>query len=300
MSLAPLLILPALTLIACAASCSSTPRAGFAARDRDLWHADRLQRLGAEDGWLTLVGLDFLEEGTFTLGSSPKCALVYRGSSAPLVGAFTVEGDRVTFRAEAGASVTADGAPIHEFVLIADDQGPPTVLRTGTLAITLVRRNGELALRVKDNASPTRTRFDGIELYPFDPSLVAEARVEPAPEGATVGITNVTGFVEMQPLAATLRFTLGGEELTLVATSGANGRLFVVFGDTTNGRESYGGGRFLDIPAPVGGLTLIDFNRATNPPCSFTAFATCPTPPEANRLPVAVRGGERVPSPHEP
>ncbi|MDI9403639.1 MAG: DUF1684 domain-containing protein, partial [Limnohabitans sp.] len=92
-----------------------------------------------------------------------------------------------------------------------------------------------------------------------------------------------------------LRFVLQGEQCEFVATAGANGRLFVVFGDATNGTETYGGGRFLDIPAPVDGKTVIDFNRATNPPCSFTAFATCPLPPAGNRVSIAVHAGERVP-----
>ena len=115
----------------------------------------------------------------------------------------------------------------------------------------------------------------------------------------TVAITNVMGFVETQPIAARLRLQVHGIECELVATPGANGRLFVVFGDTTNGTETYGGGRFLDIEKPVGGRTTIDFNRATNPPCAFTAFATCPTPPAMNRLPLAIRAGERAAASHK-
>ncbi|MFM7052466.1 MAG: DUF1684 domain-containing protein [Planctomycetota bacterium] len=268
------------------------------AADREAWHAKRLATLSADDGWLTLVGLDFLENGSYTLGALPDCALRYQGSGAPLAGRFEVMGDSVSYRAADGVAATLDRAACTECAMVADDAGTPTVLRVGTLAITLVRRNGELALRVKDSASPVRTGFAGIGIYPFDDGSVVEATVEPAATGETVAITNVMGFVEEQPVAATLRFTLAGASRSLVATAGASGRYFVVFGDQTNGTETYGGGRFLDIPSAVDGRTVIDFNRATNPPCSFTAFATCPTPPEANRLPLPIRAGERMPSGH--
>ncbi len=272
--------------------------------ERDAWHAARLRTLAAEEGWLTLVGLDFLSDGTFRLGSGPVCEFRYAGASSPHVGDFVVERSAVRFRARS-PGVTLDGTPLAPqddadagTPLVADDAGTPSTLRDGTLAITLVRRNGSLALRVRDRASPIRTGFTGIALFPYDGSLVVAAEVLPARKGESVAIANVTGFVEETPVAARLRFTLGGAMREFIATEGANGRLFVVFGDATNGAESYGGGRFLDIPAPVAGKTAIDFNRATNPPCAFTAFATCPTPPAGNRLPISIRAGERRPDKH--
>jgi len=266
-----------------------------AAAERANWHARRLASLSAEDGWLTLVGLDFLTDGTHRIGHGDSCEFRYANLTAPMIGTFLVEGTQVRFRAES-ADVLLDGSPVTgEFALVADDAGAPSVLRNGSLSITLVRRNGALALRVRDNASPVRTAFRGIELFPHDPALAVEGRVLPAASGETVAIANVTGFVEETPIAARVRFALAGTTHEFVATAGANGRLFVVFGDSTNGRDTYGGGRFLDLPAPVDGCTTVDFNRATNPPCAFTAFATCPTPPAGNRLPVAVRGGERAP-----
>lgn len=164
----------------------------------------------------------------------------------------------------------------------------------------LVRREGRLALRVRDNASPLRTEFAGIDRFDYDPSLVVAARVEPPQPGAVVAITNVRGFTEDQPLAATLVVTLGGVEHRLAATKGSGDGFFVVFGDATNAAadpavRTYGGGRFLDVPAPTAGVAVLDFNRAYNPPCSFTPFATCPTPPASNRLPIEIRAGERAP-----
>ncbi|MBL9148347.1 MAG: DUF1684 domain-containing protein [Phycisphaerae bacterium] len=270
----------------------------------DRWHEGRITRLTATDGWLTLVDLAFLTDGVWSFGSDPSCRLHYVHATAPRVGAFVVEGDVVNFavdldaRGHPAALVTADDRPIDTIALVADDKGSPTVLKNGPITVTLVRRNGALAFRVKDNESPTRTQFAGIERFPFDPTLVVAATVEPAPSGATVSITNVKGFTADEPLVATLRGTVAGVPFAFAATAGGGDRLFVVFGDETNGRETYGGGRFIDIDAPVGGAgdsrVTIDFNRAYNPPCSFTAFATCPTPPVSNRLPVPIRAGERA------
>ena len=281
-----------------------------------MWFEQRVRLLTADDGWLTLVGLDFLTDGVFTIGSDPACTLRYAHASAGCIGAFTVQEDSISFRARV-PDVTLDGVPCadRECALVVDDRGTPSVLRNGPLMITAVRRNGALALRVRDNASAIRSQFDGLELFAFDPILVVEGTVVEGSvvEGTvlgstvadalaaetTVAITNVMGFVETQPIAARLRLQVHGIECELVATPGANGRLFVVFGDTTNGTETYGGGRFLDIEKPVGGRTTIDFNRATNPPCAFTAFATCPTPPAMNRLPLAIRAGERAAASHK-
>lgn len=263
----------------------------------DAWHGQRLAALTAPDGWLTLVGLAFLEDGEHLAGQGGgdvPVALRYGGCASELIGAFEVRGDVVRFHPRAGAAVEIErGAPGQP--LTADDAGAPSVVRSGSVSFTLVRRNDRLALRVRDAESPVRRAFRGIERFPFDPGAVCEARTIPPAPGEVVEIMNVTGFLERQPVAARLSFTWRGHPYTFVATAGSGRRLFVVFGDATNGRASYGGGRFLDVPAPVSGRTVIDFNRAVNPPCAFTPYATCPLPPAENRLAVEVRAGERGP-----
>lgn len=301
MSAAFLLLTSVLALVPVVAFASASSGPGMHRDESDAasqqaWHARRLAALAAPDGWLTLVGLDFLSDGTHSVGRGPGVAFSYAGCADAEVGRFEVAGERVRFVAAPGAMVAVEQAA-EDGMLRADDVGTPSVVRSGTVSFTLVRRNGRLALRVRDSASPVRTEFKGVRLMPFDPALVVEATVVPAPADRTISITNVTGFVEAQPVAAELRFVLAGEPRTLVATPGSNGRLFVVFGDATNGRETYGGGRFLDLPAPDAGRVTIDFNRAFNPPCAFTPFATCPMPPARNRLPIAVTAGELAPEP---
>lgn len=291
-----LLSLPPVVLAGCAASTNtdalasrsgrSTVSNSAALEQHASWHARRLAALQAEDGWLTLVGLDFLVDGTHTLGSGSEASFRYDNCDGDIVGAFEVRGDAVRFRRQ-GAG---EWEPLQ-----ADDAGPPSVIRSGSVSCALVRRNGRLALRVRDNRSVVRTGFAGIDLFPYDPSLVLEAEVRTPAANETVAITNVTGFVESQPVAARLACVVGGESVELVATAGSGGALFVVFGDGTNGRETYGGGRFLEVTPPKDGRATLDFNRAYNPPCSFTAYATCPLPPASNRLTGAVQAGERAP-----
>ena len=175
------------------------PRDADLAAEHRAWHAQRLATLQAEDGWLTLVGLDFLPEGVSTIGSAADATFRYANCGEPIVGRIERAGGRVRF------TPTSGGGAVD---CTADDAGAPTVLRSGSVSFTLVRRNGLLALRVRDNASPVRTGFAGIALFPHDPALRVEARVELPPVGATVAITNVTGFVEEQPVAAVLRFRL--------------------------------------------------------------------------------------------
>jgi uncharacterized protein (DUF1684 family) len=294
------------TLVACGTShrrvepSVPSPAMNVEESEWNAWHEARIRTLVAPEGWLSLAGLVWLSDGEWAIGRNPdgpddlRIGLAH--APADSCGSFLVAGDAVRFRPAAGVACTADERPItDEIALVPDSAGAPTAVRFGPIAVTLVKRNGQLALRIRDRESEIRTRFAGIDRFPFDPSRRVAATFTPAAAGATLGVRNVTGFVDDTPLAGELRFRLDGREFSLLATGDGSGGLFVVFGDETNGRSTYGGGRFLQVPAPVAGVTTVDFNRATNPPCSFTPYATCPTPVAANRLPVAVEAGERAP-----
>lgn len=260
--------------------------------DWNAWHAERIERLSAEDGWLTLVGLDFLDEGDTTIGAGEKADLHYEGLGVDLAGTFTKTGETVRFVAAPGAAVTMNGMPVDS-VTLTEDQGPDSYLRSGTVSAALVRRNDALALRVRDNASPVRLHFKGVERYPFEPALRVTARIERHEKGETMAVTNVLGHTVDAPLDATLVFTLDGQERRLDA-QGTFDTLFVVFGDTTNGAETHGGGRFLYVKVDGGDTAIVDFNRAYNPPCAFTAYSTCELPTANNRLPIPIRAGEKA------
>ncbi len=263
----------------------------------DAWHAARVERLGSETGWLTLAGLHKLEQGTLSIGGAGENNIVIASSPSPVLGTIVVTDGSVVFTAADAATVEVFEADppvaIATMPLVSDADGAPTVLTSGAVLFHVIERGGELFLRVRDRNSPTLRDFAGIERFPVDPRWRVTGTLIPE-RGATIAITNILGQVETSPCPGTVEFVLEGKTHRLRPTQQADGSLFFVFADTTNGKETYGAGRFLEADA-VGadGRVTLDFNRAYNPVCSMSAFATCPLPPEGNRMLVAVRAGER-------
>ncbi|MFG0260611.1 MAG: DUF1684 domain-containing protein [Phycisphaerales bacterium JB041] len=278
------------------ASPASTSLSAYTASVDD-WHAERIAKLRSETGWLSLAALAPLGPGAHTSGADSECDIVLSQAPAPLLGTLTVTGDGVEFVAGGEATVTVFGdeaaAAVTAVPMVSDGEGNPTVLTSGSLLFHVIERGGELFLRVRDRNSPTLREFDGIERFPVDPRWRVTARLVPEP-GATLSITNVLGQVETSPCPGALEFELEGQTHRLRPTVSADGSLFFVFADETNGKETYGAGRFLDA-GPIGddGLVELDFNKAHNPICAMSAFATCPLPPAGNRLPLEVQAGER-------
>ncbi|MFK7960861.1 MAG: DUF1684 domain-containing protein [Phycisphaerales bacterium] len=273
----------------------------------DAWHAERLASLQAEDGWLSLVALGWLEPGVNRVARDGDAAVSYAGLPHAELGTITVGGSggsdagAVVFRPAAG--VTVDGLPDNGH-LVTDAEGTPTIIRAGTCQFHVIERGGRLAVRLKDSAAATRTEFRGIDRFPVDPSLRVDAELIAVGPGLTVPRQTIAGYEEVADVAGRARFTLGGHACDIVLhPGGAPGTYFVVFGDETNGagaaagERTYPGGRFLSARTTAPGRVELDFNRAYNPPCSFTPFATCPMPVADNRLPLAIRAGERWSAP---
>lgn len=269
----------------------------------EAWRARRLERLTAPDGWLTLVGLDWLEPGENTVGAAAGTDVRLPEGGAPaLVGVLELGPDgTVTLRPEADAGVTVDGEPVTtETVLASDASGAPSLVRAGRILLYVVARGDRLGVRIKDPEAETRTGFTGIESYPPDARFRVPATFEPYPEPKTIAVPSVAGTESEGLVPGVLRFQLEGRELTLepMVDDPDDEQLFVVFADATSGVTTYGACRFLTVERPTPGTeTTIDFNYAYNPPCAFTPYATCPLPPPGNRLPVAVEAGERSTEP---
>ncbi len=259
------------------------------------WQSRRLRKLTAEDGWTTLVGLLWLEEGDNSFGraATNKIALDYP-SLPQQVGTFMVHGSQMWFTAAPAAHITHNGQPVTSIgPMIADAGGKPTVLRTGTLSFYLLERSGRLALRVRDSAATTRTHFQGLEYFPIDEKWRLTARFEPHQPARTVSIVNVLGMQEDMLSPGVLVFEFDGVQhrLETVLEAGESD-YFVMFTDLTNSQQTYAAGRCLYVTPPVNGSTVIDFNKAYNPPCCFTPYATCSLPQPQNRLSLAVTAGE--------
>ena len=263
----------------------------------DAWHAERVNTLRSETGWLTLAGLHRLEQGTYAIGAAKSNDIVIASAPSPVLGAIVVTDGRVVFTAADAATVEVFEADppvaVATITLVSDADGSPTVLTSGPVLFHVIERGGEIFLRVRDRNSPTLRDFAGIERFPVDLRWRVTGTLLPEP-GATIAITNILGQVEISPSPGVVEFVLDGTTHRLRPTLQTDGSLFFVFADATNGKETYGAGRFLKAE-PVGpdGRVELDFNRAYNPVCSFSAYATCPLPPKGNRMSVAVRAGER-------
>ena len=270
--------------------------AAFAASEAE-WREERRAKLLAEDGWTSLVGLHWLELRAHYVGSSATSGI--RLAQGPeKLGLVQQDGGRVWFTPERDVAVSVDGEAVKGRIELRDDRdAEPTELLfdEGRGRMSLIRRGERRALRVKHADAPARTGFGTIEHWPVDAGWVLEGRFTPHPPGRTLEIANIVGGVDAMPNPGTVAFTRDGVEYRLEALEGTDGGLFLVLADRTSGQGSYGAGRYLDTVAPdARGRVMLNFNRAYNPPCAFTAFATCPLPPPDNRLDLAVTAGERA------
>jgi uncharacterized protein (DUF1684 family) len=177
--------------------------------------------------------------------------------------------------------------------LMSDAKDSPTVLASGSLRFFVIERAGNVGVRVRDVESPRKKNFLGLEYFPIDPQWAFDARFEPYEPKRHIKIVNILGMEEEMESPGAVVFTKGGQEWRLDAVLGEPDakELFVMFADGTSGRETYGAGRFMYISFPTGGRAVVDFNKAYNPPCAFTPYATCPLPPKQNYLPIAIRAG---------
>jgi uncharacterized protein (DUF1684 family) len=264
-------------------------------KDWSEWHAERVAELKAPDGWLALVGLYWLKEGTNTFGSAPENDVLFPVVAPGKMGRFVLEGDSVRMEVLPGTNVHEkdSSASVREAVLKLADGVPPVVYSWGSLDWVLLERGGKYGIRLWDRNSVNIAKMDSIPHYPLDLGWKLEATLIPADSGRTVRMQNVLGMTMEQASAGTLEFQIEGKTFQLEALEEPGG-YFLIFADETSGEETYSGGRYLSAPkADAGGKTVIDFNKAYNPPCAFTKYATCLLPPAGNRLPLAIRAGER-------
>jgi uncharacterized protein len=262
------------------------------------WRNERLERLQKPDGWLSLVGLHWIEPGSTRVGSGPANGT--RLSVGPqTLGMLTLKNGKAQFRIDARSETMVDGNPAPNTVsMVPDSQGEPTKIsfNNGDASIVLIERSGRFALRVRNSMAQTRMQFPGLEYFDIDPAFKVKAQFAAHPAGQKIDIVNILGLTEQMDNPGTLTFELGGQSFTAEAIDEGDGQYFIVFADRTSGKESYAAARFVyAAPAGAEGFTEIDFNKAYNPPCAFTTYSTCPLPPAGNRFNVEIRAGEKKP-----
>lgn len=271
--------------------------------DELAWRTHREERLALPDSWLTLVGLEWLKPGTNTIGSAPDNRIHLAAPAPAHFAVVEVKGDEVTLQPPASgftSDVHVDGGAARP-TRLADDSAPkPTVVTAGTLSFYVIHRGDRYALRLKDSHAPTRVSFHGLHWYDPDPHYVVQARWIPFNPPHQLKIPSIIGTTDLMPAPGEVEFTLDGQTLRIepVLEEPDAKQLFFILRDTTSRSTSYGAARFLYTGFPDHELTqpgqlTLDFNHLQNPPCAYTPYATCPLPPEQNRLAIALPVGEK-------
>lgn len=263
------------------------------------WRDARAAELVTPDGWTSVIGLHWIDRGSHYAGSAPGNGFMI-GKGPAHLGMFTLDAKGVvTFVPESGVAVTLDGQPLTGATTLRTDQDPAGPAKLGfddgKGVATIIVRGDRVALRVKHADADARTHFKGIEYWPGGPDWTVNARFVPHEKGKTLPIVNIVNMVEQVPNPGAIEFERDGKPYRLEVLDQGEPTLFLVYADRTSGHGSYPAGRYLDIPRPgPDGRVRVDFNRGENPPCAFTSFATCPLPPIANRLDLAVVAGEKI------
>jgi uncharacterized protein (DUF1684 family) len=260
------------------------------------WKAELVDDL--KQNWLPLAGLFWLKPGENSFGSDAGNAIVFPKGPAH-AGVFVLQGDEVTLKLMPDAHVQIDGKPVTNAILQPDTSGKRTVVDMGSLRFHVINRGQRIGIRLKDLDSEAAKNYRGPVFFPLNPNYRITATWMPSEGKKTVDVPNVLGDVTPTPAVGTAVFKVNGQELRLTDLGGNPAKgLFFVFSDLTAKTDTYPGGRFLDTDPVVNGTVVLDFNRAYNPPCAVTPFATCPLAPEENRLPVAIPAGEKYDRAH--
>lgn len=246
------------------------------------WRREREENLKSATGWLTIAGLQWLREGRQTVGSDPANDIVLP-PGAPAHYGYLVHEQGQTWLVRNGRAGGRE--------LLPDSSGQQTVISIGHVSFWVIQRGDRYGIRIRDRNSRFRREFTQLRWYPVKPEYRVEARFVPHPAPLEISVPSVIGVPEKMTSPGRVVFSWNGQEVSLLAVD-AGDSLWFIFRDKTAGVTTYGAGRFLYSDLPKDGKVTLDFNKAYNPPCAFTPYATCPLPPRENRLPVAIEAGE--------
>ena len=259
------------------------------------WDQKRAERLKADDGWLNLVGRTWLKPGENKFGSAKDNDVVIESNKVPeQMGVFIFQDSTVTMKVSDGVEVLFNGEPVKEIVMIGDDKKEMNVFQYASIKWNLIVRNELYGIRFRDLESEAVKNFTGIERFPVNEDWKITADFEAYDPPRKISVPNVLGQVDEEPSPGAIVFTRDNQTYRIEAVD-AGDKLWFIFADGTSGEETYGGGRFLYTEkADSTGKVIVDFNKAYNPPCVLTKFATCPLPPKENYIKLRITAGEKV------
>lgn len=262
------------------------------------WRLQRERRVFADNGWYSVIGLEWLEPGSTTCGSDSSCNVALPTHLAPArLVEFQLEAGGVRYQFLENTQGSVAGEAVHAGVMASDRDPQPTLVSAGKLQFELVARGDKRGIRIREiGRRPADAR---LEWFAADESWRVQGTLERHAHPLEVEIPTVLGLTEKLLSPGVVNFQIRGKSWKLlpVYPDAAQNSLMFIFRDATSGRETYGSGRFLmtEAVSPGNSAITLDFNRAICPPCAFTPHATCPIPPECNALDVAITAGEKSP-----
>ena len=257
---------------------------------------DREAKLTSDTGWLTIAGLSFLTKGDTTFGSDAANDIVLPAGAPAKAGTFTLaKNGRVSVKPEPGVTYQLlDGKPFSGGPIKSDGEGPPERLVFGDVHVWIHQSGERPAVRIRDKNHALRKEFTGMKWYPVNEAYRIEGTFVPYDKPVDVKIPNMLGDIDTMKSPGHVTFTLNGKTHSMAVVTENDTEFWFIFRDLTSADDTYPAARFLYSPRPVDGKVVLDFNRAENPPCAFTTYATCPLPPQENRLQVRVEAGEKI------
>jgi hypothetical protein len=257
------------------------------------WRTEHQAELLSDSGWFTVAGLFWLKPGINTVGAGSEYDIqLTKNFGQGKFGEIAFASGSALLTVANGVEAASNGKPVKSINLIVDEKSELPIVNFGTQSFFLIERNGRYGIRLRDTNNEPRLNFHGLKWYPISNKYRVTAKFEAFPEPKEVPIPNVLGTNFKMKSDGILKFKLNGKEYSLQPVEEGD-HLFIIFRDLTSKTDTYGAGRFLYAEKPVNGKVVLDFNKAENPPCAFTAFATCPLPPPQNRLNVAIPAGEK-------
>jgi hypothetical protein len=259
------------------------------------WQVKRLEGLKSENGWLNLVGLHWLKDGQNPFGSSEANNIIFPGNAPDFIGTIILYKGNLSISINEDVEVFINDSLLKESEILTDADKDTTKFRMGSFRWYIIKRGERYGIRLKDLESPLIDKITEVPSFPIDSKWRLEAKFEKFDTPKEIAVPNVLGDTEFEQCFGLLKFKIGDKEHSLMPLGDGSSSFFVIFADETSAEETYGAGRFLSVEKPdEKGNTIIDFNKATNPPCAFTDFATCPLPPRENFLTVKILAGEKV------
>lgn len=260
------------------------------------WQQQRLENLKDEDGWLNLVGLLWLKEGENPFGSSEANNIIFPENTPEFIGSVALYKGNISVTINNDVDVYINDSLLKECSVNTDMDKNTTIFKLNSFKWHFIKRGNRYGIRLRDLENPLINQISTLPSFPINSKWRIKAKFEKFDKPKEIAIPNVLGDIEYEKCYGLLKFNVNNKQCSLMPLGdGVDNDFFIIFADETSAEETYGAGRFLSVEKPdANGITYIDFNKAENPPCAFTDFATCPLPPKENILTVKILAGEKT------